>query len=601
MSTSPIRTRSINSLLPERFYVPAYQRGYRWTKNQVRNLLDDIWDFQAQAENKDKSVYYCLQPIVVRRCDSGEWELVDGQQRLTTIFLILSSLKMILELLDKKPFTLSFETRPTSAAFLKDIQLGRAEENIDFFHICQAYEAIEEWFNGRDGSHKLKLIQCLLNGDEVGKNVKVIWYELSHIEDPVQAFSRLNVGKIPLTNAELIRGLFLRDGNFSSNTGHLQRMAIAQEWDEIEKILQNDEVWYFLHNGSNIPSSRIGYLFRLIARETIGNAPLLFDPHGTFHFYNGKLGEPDADAAREWLKVKQYFMRLHEWFADRTLYHLIGYLVHEGDDLLSLKAMAALATKTQFRLALKKRIFQRLMGGVMSDAVTIEQMSDAIGKHVRGLDYDVAPDRPAIKSLLLLFNIAALLESEKTTLRFPFSHFKKEMWDIEHIRAVATIAPSTMKERQDWLADLLDYLRTSCAADDLQSEAADLQQILKDSVVPPGQDFSDRFQHLYDTALDTFDGRGEMADDNGIGNLTLLDSSTNRGYRNAVFPVKRKKIIDRDRHGVFVPLCTKNVFMKYFSTRIDSMTLWTTDDRKDYLRAIVESLAQLFIEQQGEQ
>jgi hypothetical protein len=92
-----------------------------------------------------------------------------------------------------------------------------------------------------------------------------------------------------------------------------------------------------------------------------------------------------------------------------------------------------------------------------------------------------------------------------------------------------------------------------------------------------------------------------MADDNTIGNLTLLDSATNRGYKNAVFPVKRKKIIDRDKHGIFVPLCTKNVFMKYFSTRIDRMTLWTTTDREDYVSAIVESLAQLFLDQTGDQ
>jgi hypothetical protein len=601
VSTSPIRTRSINSLLNERFHVPAYQRGYRWTKSQVRDLLEDIWDFQAQAEDQDKSAFYCLQPIVVLRRDSGEWELVDGQQRLTTIFLILSSLKPILAYFRKQPFTLSFETRPTSALFLQDIQLHRAGENIDFFHICQAYKAIEEWFNERDGSHGIKFLQCLLNGDDVGKNVKVIWYELSDAEDPVQAFARLNVGKIPLTNAELIRGLFLREGNFANNTGHLERIAIAQEWDEIEKVLQDDDVWYFLHNGTKMPSSRIGYLFHLIARETIGNAPLLHDPHGTFHFYNEKLAGTDANASREWLNVKQYFMRLHEWFVDRTLYHLIGYLVHEGDDLLSLKAMATAATKTAFRRALKRRIFQRLIGREMPDGTTFGELRVAIGEHLQRLDYERASERPAIKSVLLLFNIAALLESEKTTLRFPFSHFKKEMWDIEHIRAIATLAPSTTKERQDWLTDLLDYLGANGDANELQIEAAELQQILKDSAVSPGQDFSDRFQHLYNKALDTFDGRGEMADDNAIGNLTLLDSATNRGYRNAVFPVKRKKIIDRDRHGVFVPLCTKNVFMKYFSKRIDSMTLWTTGDREDYLRVIVESLAKLFLEQQGEQ
>lgn len=601
MSASQISTRSINTLLGERFHVPAYQRGYRWTERQVCDLLDDIWSFQAQAENQDRSAFYCLQPVVVLKRESGEWELVDGQQRLTTIFLILDYLRPILELLGKRSFTLSFETRDTSAAFLQHIELHRAEENIDFFHMCEAHKAISQWFQGRDGSHRIKFLQCLLNGDDVGKNVKVIWYELPESEKPVPAFTRLNVGKIPLTNAELIRALFLREGNFSRSTGHLERAAIAQEWDEIEKALQGDDLWYFLHDGINIPSSRIEYLFQLIARETLGDVPLLSDPHGTFHFYQRKFEAPDADVAGEWLRVKQSFMRLQEWHGDRTLYHLIGYLVNEGDDLLTLRTMAVSMTRTAFRQALKRRIHDRLTGSAMPDGAAVAQLRESLCKKLQALDYENPADRSLIRSALLLFNIAALLESEKTTLRFPFSHFKKEKWDIEHIRAIATLAPGSMSERFDWLTDLLDYLDANGGAYELQREAQALREILVHSPVPPGPSFSERFQAHYESALDTFDGRGEMADDNTIGNLTLLDSSTNRGYRNAVFPVKRMKIIDRDKHGIFVPLCTKNVFMKYFSTNIDRMTLWTTTDREDYVSAIVESLAQLFLDRTGEQ
>ena len=57
------------------FYVPSYQRGYRWGEDEVIRLLDDIYQNGRNA--------YCLQPIVVRR-KSGSFELIDGQQRLTT-------------------------------------------------------------------------------------------------------------------------------------------------------------------------------------------------------------------------------------------------------------------------------------------------------------------------------------------------------------------------------------------------------------------------------------------------------------------------------------------------------------------------------------
>jgi len=72
------------------FFVPAYQRGYRWTREDVKRLLDDVW------ETKQVNGDYSLQPVVVKLINNGsnvadnlgqqEWELIDGQQRLTTLY-----------------------------------------------------------------------------------------------------------------------------------------------------------------------------------------------------------------------------------------------------------------------------------------------------------------------------------------------------------------------------------------------------------------------------------------------------------------------------------------------------------------------------------
>lgn len=61
------------------FYIPSYQRGYRWSETEVVRLLDDIY------QNGKKN--YCLQPVVVRKKED-QYELIDGQQRLTTLYLI---------------------------------------------------------------------------------------------------------------------------------------------------------------------------------------------------------------------------------------------------------------------------------------------------------------------------------------------------------------------------------------------------------------------------------------------------------------------------------------------------------------------------------
>ena len=52
------------------FNIPSYQRGYRWDKKQVEDLLKDIWDF-ARNDEKKKSDFYCLQPVVVKKKIAG--------------------------------------------------------------------------------------------------------------------------------------------------------------------------------------------------------------------------------------------------------------------------------------------------------------------------------------------------------------------------------------------------------------------------------------------------------------------------------------------------------------------------------------------------
>ncbi|MBN3253734.1 DUF1524 domain-containing protein [Pectobacterium brasiliense] len=83
----------------------------------------------------------------------------------------------------------------------------------------------------------------------------------------------------------------------------------------------------------------------------------------------------------------------------------------------------------------------------------------------------------------------------------------------------------------------------------------------------------------------------------GLGNLALLDSSTNRSYKNALFPIKRARIIDNDKQGIFVPICTKNVFLKYYSQSVTELINWSESDAKDYQKAIGQTLKEYLPEQ----
>lgn len=585
MNTPQVSLRSINSLLDEHFFVPSYQRGYRWTEIQVSELLNDLWEFQAQSNKMEESGFYCLQPLVIKKRPDGSWEVVDGQQRLTTIYLILTFHKQKVEVLfEKDPFKLSFETRSeTSGKFLKNIDPEQSEKYIDFHYISRAYEEIRKWFKDRDGSHTTRMLQTLLNDDTVGRNVKVIWYELPEDQNPIDAFTRLNIGKIPLTNSELIRALFLRSENFKLNDREIQRLRIAQEWDTIEKALQKSDLWYFIHSGVNTPDNRIEYLFELMVDEVRPEIPKDGDPLRSFHHYNEHLKKAEVRADEEWLTVKQLFMMLDEWFNDRVLYHLTGLLIHIGVSVPELRKEALARSKSSFDKYLRGLIFSKLFGPI-ENIPEGETLASAIGQKLAGMSY--GNSKLQLRSVLLLFNIATLLENDRSNLRFPFDSFKREAWDIEHIRSVDSDKPDRIDTQKQWLEGVL---KCSAEIHEENSWETKIQSLLASSPFD-----RNGFDTFYDQILETFGELDSSEDEHQIENLTLLDQHTNRSYKNAVFPVKRHRILSLDRSGIFVPLCTRNIFLKCYSKKLHAMLRWNKSDKTDYRDQITSTLADFF-------
>lgn len=246
-----IRLRAIGELLGENFYIPCYQRGYRWTRNQVRDLLNDIYGF-SRKRNKSEREFYCLQPVIVK---AGSWErdgelidgyeLIDGQQRLTTIRILLGYLinefltgKTFEFMYNKSLFQLDYQTRPSSRAFLETVS-GENTENIDFYHISKAYLHIAEWFSEQRGKGRMfadlcdSIIRTLVHLPGDGRpegTLQVIWYELTGEKNPIDTFIRINLGKIALSSAELIKALFLQENNFGKDQlASLKQLEIAQD------------------------------------------------------------------------------------------------------------------------------------------------------------------------------------------------------------------------------------------------------------------------------------------------------------------------------------------------------------------------------------
>jgi len=605
---SQLLLKSVNQLFDFQFYIPSYQRGYRWTETEVTQLLQDIWQF-TMRDGKLTGEFYCLQPIVVieKKVDNiVKWEVIDGQQRLTTLYLILKKLQNQIDSSKKNIKEICYETRSDSWNFLQEVENKNEEEakqNVDYWHIWNAYKTILKWFqdkadNSGNATPSAFIAPSVLN------DTKVIWFEVSKEENNnhYDIFTRLNSGKIPLTNAELVKALFLQKSNFADEKVTLKQIQIASEWDMIEKTLQDDAFWYFIYNPTNPLKydNRIEYIFDLMKNRTRESE--FYHTYNEFYkefsiSENKSNNKPDID--KIWLSIKQYFLNFEEWFKDYVLFHYVGFLIDCGKPIYQLKE--AKEGNIEKNILPKSKIeFKNYL---------IEEIKENQVKfHIDSLDYP--KDKHKIRKVLLLFNIQTVLETQKSDMRFPFHKYKAEDWDIEHIRSQNDQNETGKITNQDeWADDIHDFFVGSTDRIEIQKFVDKSETLPKIKEICKAlldyQNEIDKnqkqqnFNAVYEKVSDYFnesDNESEKQSNkldniNTISNLALLDATTNRSYGNAFFPIKRKRIIENDKNGIFVPICTKNLFLKYYSKKLGEVMYWNNDDANDYLQAIKETLS----------
>lgn len=618
--------KSISELLEESFYISSYQRGYRWTEQQIFDLLNDIYSF-AKKKNKSEKEFYCLQPIIVKKHswnrtsnDKDEtivgWDVVDGQQRLTTIRILFKYLlnefltgRSLKQRYNKDLFTIEYQTRPQSYDFLDNPE-KEDHSNIDFYHISEAYKFIAKWFNQKVESDGLmfddlcdSIIKLLVynktNQKEEGV-VQVIWYQLADEKvNQIETFIRINLGKISLTNSELIKALFLQERNFGVGDGaKLKQLQIAHEWDQIENFLQDENFWWFLNKSNNEASSHIEFIFDMICKIAVKNdeeiSKLLGnDKFVTFRYFNLLFGEEiDYETIKDnWDTIKKYFETFVEWYENPIWYHYIGFLVYCGEsvlDIFNFLTVPEIKTKEDVTITLVERIKNKHLKGIS----WIEKIDDDNRKtFVLNLSY--FSDKQLLRKTLLLFNLEYVVKKtnqQNLIYKFPFKAFKTNKnnndvntaWDIEHIDSATENSLTKNDDQNIWLKNAL----------------TDVLEINKDKVLlaeinnfinSQKGDFDQLFKKVQ-----ALSNEEQLTDDlkNSLGNLTLLDAGTNRGYGNALFVTKRRIIIEKDNKGIFIPICTKNVFLKYFDGNTTGK--WTADDITAY-RTEIENTLEKFL------
>lgn len=549
-----------NQGLTGTFVIPDYQRGYRWRKDDVHKLLKDISD--------SKTPYYSLQPIVVKKRENGYWELIDGQQRLTTLWLIFNYMHKNGYPDFRADYHLEYETRPGSRDYLQTLDAQQAQENIDYFHLRAAHDAIAEWFEANTNNSQSKGSRITKIYRYLADSVRIIWYEVPEREKPIPLFTRLNQGRIPLTDAELLKAVLLTHVAKS----HKGREAeIAAQWDGMERDLQRPEVWAFVAGAVQDDErygTRISLLFDTLAqrKKPDGNRS---QPYFTFDTLREQA--EDQGGLTLWRDVVALHAQILGWFEEpRRYYNKIGFLVNCGVPIGEIQRSA---------LEVPKKAFDVWLTGKIRSQLNIS--SDALDEDLR---YDNAKHASQLQRLLLLFNVEICSE------RFPFEKHVDQDWTLEHIHAQNAQSLTRAEQWKDWLTEhrqALPIIQTEKNATEIEALLAQIK-----AAIPAVQDrgFGERFNALA-ARIQTVLTPNDEGTDHTIANLALLSHGANAALSNGVFEVKRQKVVEMDKEGGYIPAATRNVFLKYYT---DASKLqphfWGNDDKAAYLSAIKEKL-----------
>lgn len=545
-----------------RFFVPRYQRGYRWGEHEVRLLLDDIW---VRASKPDGTPY-SLQPVVVKR-DGDRWELIDGQQRLTTLYLLFRYMHVEKLKTVGPAYAIAYETRPDSEAYLTHLDPARREENIDFHHFYAAHDCIHRWFSRFENRQLAadKLYPYLL------EQVQILWYIAPRELDSTTLFTRLNVGRIPLTDAELVKALLLTRV-LKGSGGRDRSREIGAQWDAIERDLHDADVWAFVANSMAGESpTRIGLLLDTLAGKWPGKERPSFH---TFDELQGRITNPEA-AIQVWGEVLDLHALLRGWFEDRSLYHKVGYLVAVGEPFSDVVDLARGCRKSDFEKELDRLIRGRL---------------DLSASEVRDLRYD--SNRETCGELLLLANVESVRLLRDTTERYSFHQHRVGRWSLEHIHAQHAEGMTKEVQWKEWLKWHREALTTF--PDDTSKDRRDalVARIVGIEDAPERQSFGEVSRDVSEFFTQAQEGdAASKYSVHALGNLALLDCESNSAFNNAVFEVKRQQMLKRDRAGSYIPICTRRVFLKYYTAaNAQQLHLWSPQDQEQYLDAMVSVL-----------
>jgi hypothetical protein len=674
-----------------RFIIPAFQRGYRWETEQVRDLLDDIYCNYKKYYNyplPNESESYCIQPLVLKKSNNflNEYVVIDGQQRLTTLALFLEALNnQVPEDTEcqRSHIPIFYESRKACEEFLYGIAdkcrvaiqqilenyktpatpeekaertrdiIDGSPNDLDSRYILNTYLYAYWYFwekinaKGNDKNY-FDFAEKEWNKDEqwepkrftlfenmLLEQTSIIWYQIDNDEeDEHKIFEDFNSGKISLTGSELVKGIFMNPDNYmesydEKNSSMYEQLKIKQtmlggQWDDIEKVLHNDEFWHFIPHQNDredekSKSTRIDSIFDMYVyfnimgeREAFNSEDYLFSFRKINGWVTAQLNKSQNKFKTMWelwLEIKNVYTTFYGWFVGddslknvNSLYHRISLLKR-----IIINIQSNYTDRYLTELRHTKSLYKSLITCIKSERVNFlnakilkvlldeeDFQQENIKICVNTMTYGNANKA---EGMLLAFNLNTLESAKAYGGRFPFDIFDREKWHKEHIFATNTELSSEDNNENDLLDALVseselrsfeNYLKLTN-----QPKSASYEQTINDiNLLKGGQIFDDEKNILRNKLLGK-DGDilKNILRDNYMGNMALLTQPDNISISNYSYNDKANKIKRWFRDGDFIPICTMNVFNDFYSDHKSYDIHWLYEKRLSYLKQMADSVS----------
>ena len=577
------------------YSIPPYQRGYKWDTKDIERLLKDINEF---SPNEDLNLFYCLQNItLVESQDSKTFNVVDGQQRLTTLTVILSYLNEY-ELINEK---LQYNVRKETEEFLKEYIFkpnelkniqnwaqflentsikGKDYDYQDVFYLFNAYKAIQTWFETYPNS-------VTAMKDKILNHVKLIVNLPKNIEEQ-ELFENLNGKRVPLDGADLIRALIITRvakkeiGDIDDSIK--QNVLINERRVKIGLMLDRINHWWADENKKNY-FHQFTKESKVPDEESISFNDVTYPINHLYKLYVLAYGEGVLDM--EFFEKKviedgfldelQLLQRTMEnWCNDKELYHLILFTsIYAREKIKEEPVLSFKELLHQWKKLYRKDFIRFLKKRIASTEV----FNDLINQTER---YKEENEKTAflenwydnkLITVSVLLDIISILSSNSTCL--PARHFKAYKENLEHIfpqTPVGDRIKDKIKQTQI-LKEYIDIINQSLSEEEkININDCDIDW--------ENQNWKDDIKFRINNRIE------KVIPVNSLGNMCVLHESVNRGYGNDFFLEKRIDIMRKSQEGFFIRPHVYDAFNKIFLERHDEsidMKMMNRWDRSDIL------------------